>query len=97
MKTLDQNDLACVSGGTSKNDQALQTALTNIQSSIKDVAGNNNNNQNSFMLPLVMMLALNKNQSGPTVIAGGGGGGPVYAAAPAVGPVVNVSTRIRRW
>ena len=95
MKTLDQNDLAIVNGGTSKNDQALQTALTNIQSSIKDVAGNKNNDQNSFLLPMVMMLALNKNQSGPTVITGGGG--PAFAAAPAVGPVVNVSTRIRRW
>jgi len=95
MKTLDLNDLSYVNGGASKNDQALQTALTNIQTSIKDVAGNNNNNQNSFLLPMVMMLALGNKQQGPTVIAGGGA--PVAAAPVGVGPVINISSRIRRW
>jgi len=98
MKTLDQCELAFVNGGVSKNNQALQTALTNITTSIKDVAGNQNKDQNSLLLPLIMIMALGNKQQGPTVIAGA-------APAPAFGgfggfgggPVVNVSTRIRRW
>jgi len=96
MKTLAHCDLASVNGGVSKNDQALQTALTNITTSIKDVASNQNNNQSNSLLPIVMMLALSQRQQGPTVIAGGGAPAPAFGGFGG-GPVVNVSTRIRRW
>jgi len=89
MKTLDTQQLAIVAGGASKNDQ-VTTALTAVQSSIKDLATQNNNNSgNNMLLPMVMMMALNRPQ--PTVVAAG--------AAPAfsTGPVINISNRFRRW
>lgn len=96
MKTLDQCDLISVNGGVSKNAQALQTALTSITQQIQSVANNQNKDQNSFLLPMVMMLALSNRQQGPTVIAGGGAPAPMFGGG-GFGPVVNVSTRIRRW
>jgi hypothetical protein len=91
MKTLTTNVLANVSGGASKSSE-LTTALSSIQSSIKDVANQKNNSgglgDSSTMLMLGLMMS-QKNQ-GPTVVAAG------PAAAPASGPVVNISTRVRR-
>lgn len=91
MKTIDTNELATVAGGISKNDQ-LNTTLTSVQSSIKDLASQNNNSgSNNLMLPMVMMMAFNRPQA-PTVVAAGA------AVAPAAGPVINISNRIgRRW
>jgi hypothetical protein len=88
MKTLNTQDLTLVSGGTSKNDQ-LTTALTSIQSSIKDVATQKpSGGLDPTMLMMVMMMG--QRQSGPTVVAAAPA--PVAAA----GPVVNISTRVRR-
>jgi hypothetical protein len=90
MKTLTTNVLENVSGGASKSSE-LTTALTSIQSSIKDVANQKNNSggfgDSSTMLMLGLMLS-QKNQ-GPTVVSAG-------AAPAASGPVVNISTRVRR-
>jgi len=88
MKTLDTQDLATVSGGASKNDQLTQT-LTSVQSSIKGLASQKSSSSNDMLLPMVMMMAMNR--PAPTVVATGA------AAAPAAGPVVNISTRVRRW
>jgi len=87
MKTLNTQDLTLVSGGTSKND-SLTTALTSIQSSIKDVATQKPSGLDPTMLMMVMMMG--QRQSGPTVVAAAPA--PVAAA----GPVVNISTRVRR-
>jgi hypothetical protein len=91
MKTLTTNVLSNVSGGASKSSE-LTTALSSIQSSIKDI-GSKNNQSGGFdtttMLMLTMMMG-NKQSSGPTVVTAG-------APAPAAhGPVVNISTRVRR-
>ncbi len=85
MKTLDTQDLSLVSGGLSKTDQ-VSTALTQIQSSIKDVATQNNNGGNSTTTMMLMGMMMSQ-RSAPTVIA---------APAAAAGPVVNISTRVRR-
>jgi len=90
MKTLTTNVLETVSGGASKSSE-LSTALSSIQSSIKDVAGQKNNSggfDSTTMLMLTMMMG-NKQSSGPTVVTAG-------APAPAHGPIVNISTRVRR-
>lgn len=82
MKTLNALALSTVSGGTSKNDQ-LTTALTNIQSSIKDVT-----TQKPALDPtMLMVLMMSQRQQAPTVVA---------APSAAAGPVVNISTRVRR-
>jgi bacteriocin-like protein len=88
MKTITTNDLSNISGGASKSSE-ISTALTSIQSSIKDVANQKNNN-NSFDSSTMLMLGLMMSQrsQGPTVVAAG--------APVASGPVVNISTRVRR-
>ncbi|MBA2544919.1 MAG: hypothetical protein H0V17_35075 [Deltaproteobacteria bacterium] len=90
MKTLTTNVLETVSGGASKSSE-VSTALSSIQSSIKDVASQKNNSggfDSTTMLMLTMMMS-NKQSSGPTVVTAG-------APAQASGPIVNISTRVRR-
>ena len=86
MKDLNTTELTTIVGGTAKNDQITQQ-LTDLQSSLKDVANNNNgsNNNNTFMM-MAMAMAMRPQ---PTVVAA--------APAAAPGAVVNVSTRVRRW
>lgn len=89
MKTLDKQDLANVAGGASKSD-TLTSTLTAVQSSIKDLASQNNNSNNSgnnLMMPMMMMAMMNR--PGPTVVTAG--------APAAASPIVNISTRVRRW
>jgi hypothetical protein len=88
MKNLNQNELTTVVGGTTKNDQITQQ-ITALQTSIKDVATNNNGGNNTNTMTMMMMAMAMRPQQ-PTVVA---------AAAPAAapGPVVNISTRVRRW
>jgi hypothetical protein len=82
MKTINSQDLSNVSGG--KKDDSVLKAVTDLQSSIKDIASSKNNQQDPTMF---MMMAMMMNRSsGPTVVA----------AAPAASPVINVSTRVRR-
>ena len=87
--SIDANQLETVAGAasrTSKSDDSLNLMLTQITSSIKDLA-NNQNKGNDPMQLMLMMLML-----------GGGGGGGVVAPAAGVGvaaaPVVNVSARV---
>jgi len=93
MQDLKPAELMTVLGGTKQNDQITQQ-LTALQSSLKDLTsntGNNGSSNNTFML-LAMMMAMRPQ---PTVVAAGGGP-PVVAAAP-VGPVINISTRVRHF
>ena len=87
MKNLNTTELTTVVGGTTKNDQITQQ-LTTLSTSIKDVATNNNGGTNNTFMMMAMAMAMRPQ---PTVVAAGA---PV-AAAP--GPVVNISTRVRRW
>jgi hypothetical protein len=91
MKTIDSQDLSTVAGGVSKNDQ-LTTALTTVQSSIKDLASQKNSGgMGDYFLPF-MVLALGQRQQAPTVVTAGAA--PTVAA----GPVINISNRFgRRW
>ena len=85
MKQIDARDLATVSGGSNHKNTQLTQALTQIQSSVKDLSSSNNGNtSNNLMLPMMLMMM---NRPSPTTV--------VAAPAPAAGPVVNVSTR--RW
>ena len=82
IETIDPDMLARVSGGTTSNDQ-LTATLTQITSSISDLAKNNQNQSDPTMMMMMMMMG------------GGGGGGSYVAAGPAAGPpVVNVDTSV---
>ena len=84
--------LAHVTGGASRvssrsgNNDQLTTMLTQVTSSIKDLAGSK---QSSGMDPMMMMMMMGG-------MGGGGGGQQVAAAAPAAPapqPNINVSVR----
>ena len=84
IETIDPDELARVSGGTTSNDQ-LTAMLTQITSSISDLAKNNQNQTDPTMMIMMMMM----------MGGGGGGGGGGYIAAPAGGPpVINVDTSV---
>ncbi len=91
LETITNTDLEHVAGGASRvsarsgsNDQ-LTTMLTQVTSSIKDLASNQNK---GGMDPMMMMMMM---------MGGMGGGGGAAAAAPAPAPpplpTVNVSVR----
>jgi hypothetical protein len=85
IETIDPAALAQVSGGTSSNDQ-LTAMLTQITSSISDLAKSRNTQSDPSQMLLMMMM-----MGG----FGGGGGGGGYIAGPAAGPpVVNVDTSV---
>jgi hypothetical protein len=82
IETIDPAALAHVSGGTASNDQ-LTAMLTQITSSISDLAKSHQNQTDPTMMMMMMMMM------------GGGGGGGGYIAGPAAGPpVVNVDTSV---
>jgi bacteriocin-like protein len=87
MKTITTTELSNVTGG--KATDAVTQQLTALQGSIKDLASAQTNKPASGLDPtmLMMMMAMRPQQSAPTVVAG----------APAAAPVVNISTRVRRW
>ncbi len=91
MQKISPTQLTSVVGGAtpSKSNDQITQQLTALSTSIKDVASSNNNNGggSNTMMMMCMMMAMRPQ---PTVIASGA---PV-AAAP--GPVINVSTRVRR-
>jgi hypothetical protein len=83
--SIDPTQLEAVAGAasrTAKGDDTLTATLTQITSSIKDLANQNNKGSDPMQLMLMMML----------LGGGGGGGGGGVCAAPAVGvsPVINV-------
>jgi hypothetical protein len=83
---IDATQLSAVAGGASKSDDTLNLMLTQITSSIKDLASQ----QNKGTDPMQMMLMM--------LMMGGGGGGGGVVAAPGVGvaaaPVINVSAAV---
>ena len=93
--SITSHDLVRVQGGASRvtsrssgSSDQLTLMLTQITSSIKDLAGNKN--QTDPMMMMMMMMAM----------GGGGGGGAVAAAPPPpppapAPPVVNISTNVR--
>ncbi|MEJ7598762.1 MAG: hypothetical protein WKG01_12715 [Kofleriaceae bacterium] len=83
MKTLNTQVLSNVAGG--KKDDSVLTAVNELQTSIKDIASSKTNQQDPSMF--MMMAMMMSQRSAPTVVA----------AAPAASPVINVSTRVRRW
>lgn len=92
MQTITTNDLEVVSGGASKSTE-ITTALNGVKDALSSATKNNQSSglgDSSTMLMLGLMLS-QRNQ-GPTVVAAGGA-----PAAPVVGgPIVNISTRVRR-
>lgn len=86
--SIDPTALEKVAGGasrTSSNDQITQM-LTQITSSIKDLAGSKNSGSDPMQMMLIMMM-----------MGGMGGGGGGVIAAPAAGggaPVINVDTSV---
>jgi hypothetical protein len=95
--SITSHDLVRVRGGASRvtsrssgSSDQLTTMLTQITSSIKDLATNKGGTDPTMMMMMMMMM-------------GGGGGGGSAAAAPAMAappppppqPVVNISTSIR--
>ena len=95
LDTIGTKDLHTVSGGASRvttrssssNDQ-LTTLMTQITSSIKDLAGNKNQNDPMQMMMMMMMMG-----------GMGGGGGGAVAAPPAPAPqapVINITTSVKR-
>lgn len=94
--SIDRGQLNTVVGGASRvtsrsgSTDQLTTMLTQITSSIKDLANNNNNSSSQMMLPMMMMM-----------MGGGGGGGaaaappPAMAAAPPPPPTIKISNRVR--
>ena len=79
MKELNHDILDTVAGGASKSDQ-LNATLTQVQSSIKDLASTNNNGSNNQTTTMLMlMMAMQSRQQ--TVVAAPGP--TVVAAAPA--------------
>ena len=87
MKDITQNELENVTGGTKTGDAVTQQ-LTALQGSIKDLASAQTSKSSSDPTTMLMMMMALRPQPQAAVVA-----------APAVGaaPVVNISTRVRRW
>ena len=89
--SIDADNLEAVAGGASrapsKGDDSLNLMLTQITSSIKDLANQNNKGGDPMQL-MLMMLMLGG--------GGGGGGGGVVGGGCGVGsPIINVSANVR--
>lgn len=87
--TINPEQLSNVAGGASRSSSGsnseLTAMLTQISSSIKDLANNNKGGDDTMQMMLMMMMM------------GGGGGGGTVAAAPAAvqtPPVINVDTSV---
>jgi hypothetical protein len=78
MKELNHDILDSVAGGLSKSDQ-LNSTLTQVQSSIKDLASQNTNGGSNQTTTMMMLMMAMQNRQ-PTVVAGAP---TVVAAAPA--------------
>lgn len=92
MKTISSVELATITGGTTSSQDAINTQLTGLQSSIKDLAtAQTQKSSSSDPTTMMMMMMAMRPQQSPTVVA------PAAAAPVAPGPVVNINTRVRRW
>jgi hypothetical protein len=87
---IDPAALETVAGGAARGsskggDAELTALLTNITSSIKDLASSNKNQTDPMQLMLMMLV-----MGG----FGGGGGGAIAAPVAAPTPVINVDTAV---
>ena len=89
--TINPEQLSNVAGGASRSSSSgnseLTARLTQISSSIKDLASANNSNSGGDTMQMMLMMMM---------MGGGGGGGAVAAAPAAVAtpPVINVDTSV---
>jgi hypothetical protein len=93
--SIDAADLSKVSGGAARvtarssgSNSEITALLTQVTSSIKDLA---NQKPSGGMDPMMMMMMM--------MMGGGGGGGGGQVAAPAAAPtppVINISTSVKR-
>jgi hypothetical protein len=84
--SIDPNLLEAVAGAASrasKGDDSLNLMLTQITSSIKDLANQNNKGSDPMQLMLMMLM-----------LGGGGGGGGGVVAAPGASPIINVQAAL---
>ena len=87
--SIEPDRLETVAGGASRTpkaggDDAVMSALNDITSSLKDLAGSKNSGSDPMQMMLMMIM-----------LGGfGGGGGGGYAVAPAGAPVLNVDTAV---
>ncbi len=91
MKTLTTTVLENVSGGAKKSSE-ITTALNGIQTGLKDALSSKSSSSSGMDPTMMLVLAMTMGQknNGPTVVAAPG-------ACPAQsGPIVNISTRVRR-
>ncbi len=91
--SVETEQLATVAGGASRvsgrasgGDADLTAMLTQIGSSIKDLAAAKNTNSGGDTMQMMMMMLM--------MGGGGGGGGAIGAPAAVAPPVVNVSTGV---
>jgi hypothetical protein len=93
--SIDAADLSKVAGGaarvtarTSGANSEITALLTQVTSSIKDLANQPSGGMDPMMMMMMMMM----------MGGGGGGGGAVAAPAPAPQqpPVINISTSVKR-
>jgi len=94
--SISTEDLDKVAGGaarvtarSSSADSEITSLLTQVTSSIKDLAGQQSGGMDPMMMMMMMMM----------MGGGGGGGGAVAAPAPAAAPtppVINISTSVKR-
>ena len=93
--SIASKDLMRVIGGASRvtsrsssSSDQLTTMMTQITSSIKDLAANKNQGMDPMMMMMMMMMG-----------GGGGGGGAVAAPPPPppppAAPVISISTNVR--
>ncbi len=87
-EAISPDALNAVSGGTASSsaNSELTAMLTQIGSSIKDLAASKNNNSGGDMMQMMMMMMM--------MGGGGGGGGGGYLAPAASPPVINVDTGV---
>lgn len=90
LETIDPAQLAQVAGGASSNDQ-ITAVLTQITSSIKDLASSRSSGSDPMQMMMMMMMMGGM---------GGGGGGGAVAAPPAQAapqaPIINITTTVKR-
>ena len=90
MKTLTTTVLENVSGGAKKSSE-ITTALNGIQSGLKDALSTKSNSGGMDpTMMLVLAMTMGQKNNGPTVVAASG------AAPVQSGPIVNISTLVRR-
>jgi hypothetical protein len=92
MKTITTIALETVSGGASKSSE-ITTALNGVTSALSSVKTQQSSGFGSDPSSMMMLgLMMSQRNQGPTVVQAGAPAAPVVQG----GPIINVSTRVRR-